>query len=31
MKIRRSEEYIYEIIESEEFWSTIMIPKLHGD
>jgi hypothetical protein len=28
MKKRRSEEYISEIIESKEFWSKVMIPKL---
>ncbi len=26
MRTKRSEEYIFEIIESKEFWSTIMIP-----
>jgi hypothetical protein len=30
MRIRGSEEYIYEIIESKEFWSTIMIPNYMG-
>jgi hypothetical protein len=31
MRTRRSEGYISKIIELEEFWSTIMIPKLYGD
>jgi hypothetical protein len=31
MRTRGSEEYISEIIESEEFWSIINIPKLYGN
>ncbi len=31
MRTRRSEEYIYEIVESEDFLSIVMIPKLYGN
>jgi hypothetical protein len=31
MRTKGSEGYIYEIVESKAFWSTIMIPKLYGD
>ncbi len=27
----RSEEYIFEMIESKEFWSIVMIPELYGN
>jgi hypothetical protein len=31
MRPRRSEEYIFKIIELEEFWSIVMILKLYGN
>jgi hypothetical protein len=31
MRTRRSEEYIYEIVELEDFLSIVMIPKLYGN